>query len=86
MLWLAIAWFILHWIVKSLASAVVMLIALYRVLITGLSKEWMCEMDVVTWFLILASDMTMVENGSEDALSMISSNFSKYFLTSKERG
>ena len=33
------AWLMLYQIVKSLASAVVILIALYKVLTTGLSKE-----------------------------------------------
>ena len=83
-LWLVIAWFILYQIAKSSVLAVVMLIALCRVLMTDLSKEWMRKIDVATWFLILASDTTMVKKGSEDALSMISSNFLKWFLMSKE--
>ena len=46
----------------------------------------MCEMEVVTWFLILTSDMTMDKKGSEDALSMISSKFSICFSMFKEQG
>ena len=46
----------------------------------------MCEMEVATWFLILASDTTMDEKELEDALSVISSKFSMYFLTFEEQG
>ena len=52
----------------------------------GLLKKWMCEMEVATWFLILASDTTMDEKELEDALSVISSKFSMYFLTFEEQG
>ena len=86
MLWLVTTWFILYRMAKSLALAVVILIALCKVLMTGLSKEWICEIEVVTWFLILTSNMTMDEKGSEDALSMISSKFFICFLISKEWG
>ena len=75
------AWLMLYQIVKSLASAVVILIALYKVLTTGLSKEWMCEMEVVTWFLMLVSNTTIVEKGLEDTLNMTSSKFFMCFLT-----
>ena len=85
MLWLATTWFILQWIAKSSASAVVILIAL-KVLTIGLLKEWMCKMEVATWFLILTFDMTMDEKGSEDAQSVISSKFSMCFLTFEEWG
>ena len=71
---------------KSSASAVVILIALCKVLMISLLKKWMCEMEVVTWFLILTSDMTMDKKGSEDALSMISSKFSICFSMFKEQG
>ena len=86
MLWLATAWFILQQMAKSSALAVVILIVLCKVLTTGLLKEWMCEMEVATWFLILVSNTTMDEKGSEDALSMVSSKFSICFLTFKEQG
>ena len=52
----------------------------------GLLKKWMCEMEVATWFLILASDTTMDEKELEDALSVISSKFSMYYLTFEEQG
>ena len=45
----------------------------------------MCEMEVATWFLILASNTTMDEKGSENALSIISSKFSMYFLMFEEQ-
>ena len=43
-------------------------------------------MDVATWFLILISNTIIVEKGSEDALSVISSNFLKCFLMSEKWG
>ena len=51
-----------------------------------LLKEWMCEIEVATWFLILTSDTTMDQKGSEDALSVIYFKLSMYFLTFKEQG
>ena len=83
---LSIAWFILHWIVNNPASVVVMLIALCIVLTIGLLKGWMWEINVATWFLILASDTTIVKEGLDDVLSAMSSNFSIYFLTLEEQG
>ena len=70
---------------KSSALAVVILVALCKVLTIALLKEWICEMEVATWFLILASNTTMDEKGSEDALSMVSSKFSMCFLIFEER-
>jgi len=55
------------------------------VLMTGLLKEWMWEIDVVTWFLMLVSDTTIVEVGLDEALSTISSSFSICFLTQDKR-
>ena len=78
---LATAWLMPHQIAKSSASAVVILITLCKVLTTGLSKEWMCEIEVVTWFLMLVSDITIVEEGLEDTLNMTSSKFFICFLT-----
>ena len=46
----------------------------------------MCEMEVVTWFLILVSDTTINQKGSEDALSVISSKFSMCFSTFEKWG
>ena len=71
----------LHWIAKSMASAVVILITLYKVLTTGLLKEWMCKMEVATWFLMLVSDTTIVEKGLEYTLNMTSFKFFMCFLT-----
>jgi len=70
----------LHWIANNSALVVVMLIALCIVLMTGLLKEWMWEIDVAMWFLILASDTTIVEIGLDKALSTISSSFLICFL------
>jgi len=52
---------------------------------TGLLKEWMWEIDVVMWFLMLVSDTTIVEVGLDEALSTISSSFSICFLTQDKR-
>ena len=38
-------------------------------------------MELVTWFLMLASDITIVEKGLEDALNMTSFKFFICFLT-----
>ena len=70
-----------HQIANNSASVVVTLIALCMVLITGLLKEWMWEIDVAMWFLMLASDTMIVEVGLDDALSAISSSLSICFLT-----
>jgi len=70
-----------HQIANNSASVVVTLIALCMVLMTGLLKEWMWEINVAMWFLMLASDTMIVEVGLDDALSTISSSFSICFLT-----
>ena len=75
MSWLLTVWFISHCIIKSLASVVVMLIALCNVLMIGLLYKWMCDIEVVIWFLILAFDTTIVEEGFNNALNVILSNF-----------
>ena len=77
---LVTAWLMLYQIAKSSASAVVILIALCKVLMTGLLKEWMCEIEVVTWFLMLVSDTTIVKEGLEDTLNVTSSKFFICFL------
>ena len=76
----ATAWLMLHQIAKSSASAVVILIALCKVLTTGLLKEWICKMEVATWFLMLASDTTIVEKELEHILNVTSSKFFICFL------
>ena len=43
-------------------------------------------MELVTWFLMLASDTTIVEKGLEDALNMTSSKFFICFLTFIRQG
>ena len=67
-----------HQIANNSASVVVTLIALCMVLTTGLLKEWMWEIDVAMWFLMLASDTMIVEIRLDDALS---ASFSICFLT-----
>ena len=40
----------------------------------------MCEIEVVTWFLMLVSDTTIVKEGLEDTLNVTSSKFFMCFL------
>ena len=84
MLGLPIAQFMLHWIANNLTSVIVILTALWMVLMTGLLKEWIWEIDVATWFLILVSNTTVVEEGLDNALNTISSKFSICFITLEE--
>ena len=70
----------LYQIANNLASVVVTLIALCMVLTTGLLKEWIWEIDVAMWFLILVSDTMIVKVGLDKALSAILSNFLICFL------
>jgi len=75
-----------HWIVNNLAAVVVTLIALCMVLMIGLLKKWIWEINVAMWFMILASDTMIVEEGLDEALSAILSNFLIWFLLLEERG
>ena len=68
--------------VKSLGSVVVILTAWWIVLITGLSCEWMCNIEIATLFLTLVSDITMEEWGSEDTLIVMLSRLQRWFLIS----
>ena len=40
----------------------------------------MCDIEVATWFLILVSNITIVDEGLDDALNVILSNFSMCFF------
>ena len=80
------AWLMLYWIANSLASVVVILTALWIILMTSLLYEWMCKIDVVTCFLILALDMTMEEKWFDNALNAILSSFSMCLLVFEECG
>ena len=46
----------------------------------------MYEIEVVTWFLMLASNTTIVEKELENALNMTSSKFFIYSLTFIRQG
>ena len=61
-----VAWFILHLIVKSLASVLLMFTTWWRVLMTGLLQMWTWAIDVATLFLILVLVMTSVWEGFSD--------------------
>ena len=77
MLEIPTAWLILHLMVKSLGSVVVILTAWWIVLITGLSCEWICNIEIATLFLILVSDITMEEWGLEDTLIVMLSRLQR---------
>ena len=78
------AWLISHQMANNSASVVVTLTALWIVLMTGLSYEWMCKIDVAMWFLILVSDTIMEEEEFDDALNAISSKSLMCFLIFEE--
>ena len=69
------AWFILHLIANNSASVVVILIARWIVLTIGLLYKWMCNIEVAMLFLMLASEMTIDEDGSEEASVIVLSRF-----------
>ena len=71
---------------NSSALVVKTLTALCIVLVTGLLCEWMCKMDVATWFLILASEMTIAEDMLDDVLSVVLSSSSMCSLVFEEHG
>jgi len=73
-------WLILHRIARSLASVGVTFMAWCSILITGLSYMWICEMDIATLFLMLASDMTRDMEESDDALRVRSLRIWMWFL------
>ena len=56
------------------------------VLTTGLLKKWIWKINIVTWFLILALDTTIVKVGLDKVLSTILSSFLICFLTLGEWG
>ena len=66
-----VAWLMLHLIAKISASVDIIFIAWWTVLIICLSWTWICDIDVATWFLILASDTTIADFGSADAWRVI---------------
>jgi len=51
---------------KSSASVDIIFVMWWTVLIISLSWTWMCDIDMATWFLILASDIMITEFGSAD--------------------
>ena len=90
MIWLVLviltAWLIPHQIANNLALVVVILTALWIVLMTGLLCEWICNIEVATWFLMLASETTIEEEGFDDTLNVMLSRFFMWFLMFEEHG
>jgi len=78
MLGILLAWLILHLIAKSSASVEVMLTAWWIVLMIGLLYEWMCDMEIMTLFLMLVFKITVTEWGSVEALMAMLSRLCKY--------
>ena len=69
-----VAWLILHLMVNSSASVLVMFIAWWSILTIGLLWIWMCEMEVAILFLMLASMITSTLDGVlEDSRAKLSS-------------
>ena len=71
---------------NSSASVAVTLTALWIVLMTDLLCEWIYDIDMATWFLMLALDITMEDKGLDDALNMMSLRFLMWFLVFEEYG
>jgi len=72
-----VVWLILHLIIKSSTSVNVIFTTWYIVLMTGLSWILMCDIDVATWFLILASVITTTKKGFNNAWIVILSRYYK---------
>ena len=74
------AWLILDLMANNLALVVITLTAWWIILIIGLLYEWMCDIEVATWFLILVSEITTEEKGLEETLKVILLRFLIWFL------
>ena len=74
MIWVAsriwMAWLISYQIVNNSASVIVTLIAWWIILIL-LDCKWICKMDIVMLFLILASEIIMTEFGYKEVFAKI---------------
>ena len=77
MLVIPTTWLISYQIVNNLALVVVVILTtLWIILITGLSCEWIYNIEVATWFLMLVSEITIEEEEEfDDALNVMSSRF-----------
>ena len=84
MLVMLTTWLIPHQITNNSALVVVILTTLWIVLMTELLCEWICEMDIVIWFLILVSETIIKEDIFKDALNIVLSNFFMCFLIFEE--
>ena len=80
MLGICVAWMMPHLIAKSSASIDVTLTTWCIVFMTGLLWLWMWDIDVATWFLMLASDTTTTDWGSDDAWMVVLSRYRKWLL------
>ena len=90
MMWLILeiptTWLIPHCIANNLALVVVILTAQWIVLITDLSCEWIYNIEVATWFLMLVSEMIIGEEGLDNTLKVMLLRFLMWFLMFEEHG
>jgi len=84
MLVILTAWLIPHQIANSSVSVVVILTALWIILIMDLLCEWICDIDMATWFLMLVLDTTIEDEEFDNALNMMSLRFLMWFLIFEE--
>ena len=68
------AWLILHLMVNSSASIEVMLIAWWRVFLIRFECEWMCTIKMITLFLILVSNTTIIVLELDGSMKIILSS------------
>ena len=71
MLEIPTTWLISHYITNNSALVVMTLTAQWIVLMTDLLCKWIYNIEVVTWFLMLASEMTMEEERLDNALNIM---------------
>ena len=80
MLGIPTAWLILHLIAKSLASIVVIFTIWWIVLMISLLCKWICNIEIATLFLMLASERTIEEWELLEALMAMLSRLCIWFL------
>ena len=74
----SVAWLMLYLIATSLALVLMTFRAWWRVFVIGLSLMWMWVIDVVTLFLMLASNMmSAIEGDSNDLIAILSSSWTQ---------
>ena len=85
MLGILTTWLIPYCIANNSASVVMTLTTQWIVLMTNLSCKWIYDIEVATWFLMLASEMTMEEKGLDNVLKVMLLRFLMWFLMFEKR-